>query len=149
MDHDIDSFKGEYAFLSNFYPCRIFLDTQEYGSVEHAYQAAKTNDPSERERIKRATTAGKAKAMGRTITLRPDWESLKSEVMENLVIDKFSNNKGLAWRLLATGDSKVLEGNNWGDQVWGVTKSPSGNWIGLNKLGEILMRVRGLLRAKN
>lgn len=38
----IDSFHGEYAFLSNYYDSPIFYDGILYPSVEHAFQAAKT-----------------------------------------------------------------------------------------------------------
>ena len=38
----IDSFVGEYYFLSNFYPCSIEHDGLRYPSSEHAYQAAKS-----------------------------------------------------------------------------------------------------------
>ena len=38
----IDSFQGEYRFLSNFWPCVVEYEGTEYPSVENAYQAAKT-----------------------------------------------------------------------------------------------------------
>ena len=47
----IDSFSGEHKFLSNFYPCNVTLDDIGYPSVEHAYQAAKTLNPEERQII--------------------------------------------------------------------------------------------------
>lgn len=42
MSNVIDSFSGNYRFLSNFWPCVVTLDDQQYTSTEHAYQAAKT-----------------------------------------------------------------------------------------------------------
>ena len=38
----IDSFTGDYHFLSNFAASKVELDGVEYKSVEHGYQAAKT-----------------------------------------------------------------------------------------------------------
>lgn len=38
---EIKGFFGEYRFLSNFWPAKVFLDGEEYPSVENAYQAAK------------------------------------------------------------------------------------------------------------
>lgn len=50
---------------------------------------------------------------------------------------KFLQNPDLADKLVATGDAELIEGNTWGDTVWGVC-----NGSGENRLGEILMRVR-------
>ena len=40
----IDSFSGEYDFLSNFYSQEITYDGIKYPTNEHAFQAAKTLD---------------------------------------------------------------------------------------------------------
>ena len=37
-------FKGEYAFLSNFYPSTFILDGKIYPTVEHYFQAQKTTN---------------------------------------------------------------------------------------------------------
>jgi N-glycosidase YbiA len=47
----IDSFRGDYAFLSNFYPVDITWEGLPYNSVEHAFQSAKSLDPSVRKRF--------------------------------------------------------------------------------------------------
>jgi len=62
----IESFSGQYRFLSNFYPARVMLgDGRIYPSVEHAYQAAKF-PPEEREPFRNPyLRAGDAKRMGR------------------------------------------------------------------------------------
>lgn len=44
----IDSFSGNYEFLSNFAGCNIIDDGIPYPSVENAYQAHKTLDMDER-----------------------------------------------------------------------------------------------------
>ncbi len=44
----IREFKGEFRFLSNFFPSRIYHDGIEYPTVEHAFQAAKTLDFEQR-----------------------------------------------------------------------------------------------------
>ena len=41
----IDSFRGEYGFLSNFNKSRVEFEGMTYPSVEHAFQAAKNPDP--------------------------------------------------------------------------------------------------------
>lgn len=38
----IDSFRGQYRFLSNFFPALCNYEGIVYPTVEHGYQAAKT-----------------------------------------------------------------------------------------------------------
>ena len=71
MKKVIDSFEGEYAFLSNFYPSKIYdFEGNEYPTVDHYFQAMKTMNPWERKKIAAAPTPGKAKQMGRRVNLR-------------------------------------------------------------------------------
>jgi ribA/ribD-fused uncharacterized protein len=147
----IDRFDGKYRFLSNFYPARVVLNLRVYDTVEHAYQAAKTLSKSERHTIRDAPTPGKAKRLGRRVTLRADWEDVKLEVMEELVRFKFREPR-LKQLLLDTGDALLIEGNTWGDRFWGACIgsveglprwNDGGGYIyGENWLGRILMAER-------
>jgi len=139
MTNIIDSFTGDYKFLSNFYPCKVKLDDVEYPSVEHAYQAAKTLDLDERKPFHKRPllTAGESKKMGRKLKIRPDWESVKLKVMEDLLAQKFAD-PVLKKQLQETGDAKLIEGNYWGDDFWGVDKKKGGK----NHLGKLLMKIR-------
>ncbi len=133
----IDSFAGEYNFLSNFYPNSIKLvGAGTFPSVEHAFQAMKTRDKNEIEEIRRAFTPGRAKKLGREATMRADWELIKDDVMLHCLRIKF-NDVRLAERLRQTEDAQLVEGNSWGDVYWGVCRG-----IGQNKLGQLLMQVR-------
>src|SRR6266568_5643057 len=114
----IDKFQGRYRFLSNFWITPIVFGVDIYKSVEHAYQAAKTNILSERELIQNARTPGEAKRMGKTVTLRPDWEHVKTKVMHDLVLQKFSGDP-LRAQLLATDNAELIEGNTWHDNFLG------------------------------
>ena len=38
----INSFRGKYNFLSNFYKTKIFFEGNYYDSIEHAFQASKS-----------------------------------------------------------------------------------------------------------
>lgn len=141
----IGPFRGEWRFLSNFWPCHVKLDGKTYVSVEHAYQAAKTNNQQDRAMIAVALTPGKAKRLGRTVMARPDWPTVRVEVMKDLVLQKFQNHPYLEKKLLATADEEIVEINEWGDRFWG--QSPMGS--GANTLGKILMGVREFLRDRN
>ena len=82
-----------------------------------------------------------AKAAGRKIDLRSDWEEVKDKVMYEIVLAKFTQNPDLKKKLLATGDEHLEEGNTWGDTIWGTVDG-----VGENRLGKILMRVRDELK---
>jgi len=144
MRQVIDSFRGEHECFSNFF-------VEEDGlTVEHRFQAAKPLDPAMRDRIMKAPTPQKAKYLGKSRTLfkiRPDWEEVKDSIMEALVLEKFTKYKVLRAELLATGDAELIEGNWWHDRVWGMVRGPGGKWVGENRLGKILMRVRERLKG--
>lgn len=140
----IRGFFGPYRYLSNFYPAPIQgPDGITYPTSEHAFQAAKTNDTLVRKAISRLATPGQAKRAGRTVELRPDWDSVKLDFMYHIVSAKFSQNPDLAAALIETGDMLLEETNRWGDTYWGVC-----NGKGENHLGRILMRVRSELANK-
>lgn len=138
----IESFRDEFAFLSNFYPSVIYVDGRKYPDVEHAYQAAKATTEEHHELVRLASTPGKAKKLGKVIPIRSDWEEVKVSVMRDLIRKKFEN-PFLRPLLLATDDAELVEGNYWHDTFWGVhTKTGEGqNW-----LGKILMEIRQEIR---
>lgn len=136
----IDRFDGPYRWLSNFYPVRIQYIEEWYPSVEHAYQAAKSDNPDVRKRFL-IGDAKSARAKGRRIKVRADWNSSKLAVMEHLLRQKFQRGD-LRAQLLSTGDQELVEGNWWGDQFWGVYHGKGDNY-----LGKLLMKIREELRA--
>lgn len=129
----IDSFRGKYRFLSNFYPV-------EGISVEHLYQSEKTQVIEEREWVLESDTPGIAKRRGRSVTMRSDWHDIKLEVMERLLRWKFSKDRFKSL-LLETDDAELIEGNHWHDYYWGMC-----NGKGSNHLGKLLMKIRGELK---
>ena len=133
----IREFQGKYRFLSNFWPATVSLldDSSLYPSVETAYQAAKTTDVSKRTPFM-YSSPGTSKRLGRKLKLREDWETVKLNVMLNLLRRKFAHPL-LKQKLLSTGEAKLIEGNYWGDTFWGVCKG-----VGENNLGKLLMQVR-------
>ncbi len=138
----ITEFKGEYEFLSNFYPSPLVYDAEEYATAEHAYQAAKCDEDVQRELVKLCATPALAKKMGRRVKLIPKWELVKLSIMEKIVRAKFSQNPELAAALMDTMPCGLVEGNWWKDTYWGVC-----NGVGQNHLGKILMKIRAELFA--
>jgi ribA/ribD-fused uncharacterized protein len=141
----ITEFRGSYQFLSNFYPAPIVYCGKTYPSAEHLYQSRKATDYAERERIRVAPSAGSAKRLGASCERRADWDSIKDDVMREVIELKFAKNPDLAERLLATGDAELVEGNSWDDTYWGRSLVTG---QGQNKLGVILMEVRASLAGQ-
>lgn len=139
----ITFFRGKYAFLSNFHPSPIHLEDGIYANVEAAFQASKTDNPEERAEVRKQNSPTMAKRKGRKVTLRPDWDQVKLEIMHDLVRQKFTRHPELKEKLLATGEEELIEGNNWNDRFWGVSKGQ-----GQNHLGKILMKIRAEVRFK-
>ncbi|KKM99407.1 hypothetical protein LCGC14_1148060 [marine sediment metagenome] len=134
----IGPFTGKYRFLSNFWPANVFYEGILYSSAEHAYQAAKTLIPTERLTIiYNCPTPRHAKRMGKTFTLRKDWDSIKLRIMEEVVFQKFRHNKIIHGKLVLTGNEELVEVNYWKDRFWGIYQNE-----GENHLGKILMIVR-------
>jgi ribA/ribD-fused uncharacterized protein len=140
MTGKIDSFKGAWEFLSNFWPCRITHDGIEYPTTEHAYQALKTTNKDIRRAIAQAASPYLAKKAGKAVQLREDWEQVKVPVMRFLLRLKFYH-APYTKALLATGDDQLIEGNYWKDTFWGVCDGVGENW-----LGRLLMEIREELR---
>ena len=136
----ITSFSGNHRFLSNFYPSTIVYKGVTFPTVEHAYQAAKSTDPNDLEMFSKMKTPSMAKQQGRCVPIREDWDKIKTNIMTTLVLRKFWDND-LAQLLRATGTQELIEGNTWGDCIWG--QCPIGT--GENKLGKILMNIRRAL----
>lgn len=148
----IGPFRGRYRFLSNFW--------DKHGKPsEHFFQAAKTTDKEARALILAAPTAGEAKRLGRPdgflelseklgreVSLRPDWESIKFDVMAWCLERKFQHPE-LRQMLLDTGDAELVELNTWNDLVWGRCTCAKHQGEGENNLGRLLMELRDKLRA--
>jgi ribA/ribD-fused uncharacterized protein len=167
----ITSFKESYSWLSNFSKHPVVFEGMTYCSVEHAFQAAKTLDiqrPTGTTRdVKKAghgivyeptiyrsdfqdnANPVIAKRMGKSrkdLNFRNDWEAVKDEVMYSCLWDKFTKNDDLQQKLVNTGTEELIEGNTWGDRIWGCTWDGS-QWIGQNRLGKALMKIRKELQV--
>lgn len=140
----ITEFKGEFRWLSNFWPVEGGFFKGK--TVEHFFQAAKTDDGDEYDSVINCETPGQAKRMGRKITLSFDWEEWKVAEMKALLWAKFDpeDNPGLAQMLIDTGDAILEEGNSWNDRFWGIC--PPGSNNGENMLGKLLMEIREELK---
>lgn len=138
----IDSFDGPYEWLSNFHERPFLLDDREWPTVEHYFQAMKSEDPRQQEWVRAARDAATAKRRGRSVRLRGGWLSRREDVMRAALEAKFNQHPDLAERLIETGSAHLEEGNTWGDSWWGTVEG-----VGANRLGLLLMELRGQLRS--
>jgi ribA/ribD-fused uncharacterized protein len=141
----INSFYGRWAFLSNFYPSPLTWEGIIYPTAEHAFNAGKTAVRWRRYALAEAATPQKAKRSGRTLELRPDWNTdVRYRVMREVLHAKFTCHPGRIAALRSTGGAVLVEGNRWHDQHWGdcYCGRPQCAEPGDNHLGWMLMALR-------
>ncbi len=129
-----------YGFLSNYWRSPIAATDYVYPTVEHYYQASKALLVEEHEMIRNLSTPTEAKFAGYHITLKPNWEDVKVDIMLVGLRAKFTQWPSLRTRLLATGTAILHEDSPW-DKYWGYAKGE-----GLDKLGQLIMQVREELK---
>lgn len=167
IDWDKVEFKNAKRYLSNMYPCNIYMDPiyakqfpmivfdgNNYGSTEHLYQALKSTSINFHKIIRDEPLPTKTKTLARKLlkpstnklllddifTFRSDWDEIKDSVMELCLLLKFTQHEDLKQKLINTGDTYIEERNCWGDTYWGTVDG-----IGENKLGLLLMKTRDFI----
>ncbi len=142
--------------LSQWHRCQFQIDGLTYNCSEQYMMACKARlfgDTAMAERITANPHPHEQKLMGASVK---DFDnSIWKAHSETIVYDgdcaKFSQNSGLAKRLLATKDATLAEANPR-DFIWGIGMSEDDplaldpmNWPGENLLGKTLMKVRDRL----
>lgn len=139
-------YMDEFYCLSNFAAFRLTWKGVDWDTSEHAYQASKFTDPSVRHRIqftRSAHAAFKIADAYRHIR-RPDWESVRLDVMREIIRAKHEQHQYVKVKLLETGDREIVE-DSWRDDFWGT--GPDGT--GQNWLGKLWMELRDEIRARD
>ena len=140
-----NSYEPYYEF-TNFYRCSILVDGKYWPTSEHYFQAQKFVGTPYVEKIRKLASAREAFQLSRDPSvsrwIRSDWDQVKDDIMLKALRCKFDQDEGLRDKLLGTGDKKLIE-HTENDSYWG-----DGGGTGLNKLGTLLMQVRGELRSK-
>ncbi len=138
-----DSGRPYFAF-TNFAKYKIEMDGKTWATTEHYYQAMKFEDAQLQEAVRLCATPKEAAKMGRDkkLPLRKDWEYVKEDYMYKALQAKFTQYPKLKELLLGTGNARIVEDSKI-DYYWGCGESGDG----LNRLGELLMKLREELRA--
>ena len=149
--------REQFGFLSHFHPAPVEVDGETWPTVEHYYQAQRSESQAYRRAIRNAATPGQAKKLAASPhsskktaqhswfrlhqqEVRADWGEVKLDIMRRADRAKYTQNPDLRALLLATGDAEIVEDTN-GDGFWGIGPDGSGpNWA-----GRVLMEMRAEL----
>jgi len=149
------------SYLSNFFWAPVTVDGVKYHSSEQLFMVQKAaffKDYESVTKILKAPDAKAAKALGRKVKNfdAEAWDKQSYEAMYQAVLTKFDepNNIVIREQLLATGDKILVEASPL-DKIWGVGLHEDNdlilddkNWLGENRLGEVLMGVRFTLQER-
>ncbi|EFA83796.1 hypothetical protein PPL_02864 [Heterostelium album PN500] len=134
-----------YGCFSNFSDHPVMMDGYIWPTSEHYYQAMKfkTTDIEYYHQIRDAESPARSFKMGNTYAhdKRRDWNQIKDQVMYDVVLNKFLQNKDIQRN---TGISKIVEHTRC-DDYWG--DGSDGN--GRNQLGKTLELVREFIKNAN
>lgn len=130
----------EFGFLNNFTISNMYLYGRWWNTVEAAYQSQKTLILSEQDSIWMAKNPREARDLGQKVTMRPNWDNIKNDVMYECVLAKFLQNTTLKSKLNATSNHELIEDSPV-DFWWGIGHDGTGQ----NMLGKILMKVRDII----
>ena len=133
-----------YGGFSNFSPHLVELKGRIWPTSEHYFQAQKFAATEHEETVRNAKSPMVAARMGRSRErpLRPDWETVKDDIMREVLRAKFSQHPELRSLLLSTGDAQLVE-HTRNDRYW----ADAGDGTGKNRLGQLLMELRAELRG--
>ncbi|KAJ7146330.1 hypothetical protein C8R44DRAFT_12370 [Mycena epipterygia] len=133
-----------YGF-TNLSPHPVGYDGEMYPTSEHLFQAFKFleyhPDVAKIIQLARRPIDAWAEVARHKAKIRADWPSIKIEMMDIVLWQKFNQFPLLKKELLATGDAELVE-DSPEDEFWGRGK----NHQGRNELGKALGRLRTKLR---
>lgn len=136
-------FHGEYYFLNNFSPSPMAVTVGnmlcEFDNVEAAYQAGRCPEKAD---SFLGLSGFQAYKLGKQLEPQPDWDSMKDEWMLTLLVIKFRD-PVLKRKLLNTDGTELIFETNMRDTYWGRYKG-----VGENRLGQLLMKVRDMLKIE-
>jgi ribA/ribD-fused uncharacterized protein len=137
-----------YGWLGNMYASPIEYNGKKWLTSEALFQALRFDDEEIRELIRKEKSPMGAKMKAKGNKNRMVIEPMSEKDVENMkmvVRLKFDQNEVLKSKLKISGEHVIVEniGNRNGERhlFWGMKKI-NGEWVGNNKMGEILMELR-------
>lgn len=145
--------RGYYYEFSNFFNCDVTWRGFTFGNTEAIFQCEKSMPDrfGINAEIMKSMSGREAKKYGRfNITLRPDWEEKKLDILLEILVQKFTQNDDLREILLGTTSKFIIEDTTgWHDNDYGrctcpkCSVKPAGNYLGTS-----LMLARAFLRGE-
>lgn len=132
-------YEGTKYFLSNFSSFKVRWRGVDWMTSEHAYQAAKFDDPEIIDKIKNAVSAHDAKkiALANYDKEIGNSSEIKINIMEEILRAKLTQHPYIQRKLRESGQCEIVE-NSPTDSFWG--RGP--DWKGQNWLGKLWMKLR-------
>ena len=137
-----------YGAFSNLYRRDVVFEGEVFATSEHAYQAGKARKPAVRKWLMEAPSPALLAMAAHGLyywDIAPGWSTTKFDRMRAVLRAKFTQHLDLRKLLLSTGNARLVESatvDNDVNRLWGEV-----NGVGRNMLGELLMEIRGQLRA--
>ena len=153
--HNPDEKNG---YLSNWFLSDFQLSEVNFSSMEQYMMYKKAvffDDSSVAEKIMDTDDVAEIKQLGRQVSGYDDntWNGVRQITVYEGLLGKFSQNKDLKKKLLATGDAFLAE-CAVNDRIWGIGLSMNDDhrfdkckWKGQNLLGYALMMVREKMKV--
>lgn|SRR3989338_1644011 len=140
----IGFYEREFYTFSNFSSFAVEWRGELWMTSEHAYQAAKFEDPMIQKEIMDARSAHDSKKIAEKYQdrVKSDWPETKLAVMEEILRTKLAQHTYVMKKLLQTGDKMLVE-DSWRDAFWRWGPNKDGE----NHLGKLWMKLRGELRG--
>lgn len=148
-------FKSGYP--SQWYPAEFTYKNQKFVNCEQMmmYEKAVTfGDIDTAELIMKEIDPKKHKELGRQVkNFNADiWNKVADDIVYNANYAKFSQNPMLFEKLICTGNKMFVECAPY-DKIWGngldintTLITPEDHWLGTNRLGKAIMKVRKALQ---
>jgi len=131
----------EFYVFDNFSSFQVEWQGILWPTSEHAYQAAhfKHTAPEIFEKIRLARSAHDAFKIAKANSDKhpPDWETIKIDIMKDILRHKIDQHPYVLKKLLESGSREIIE-DSWRDSEWGWGEQRDGQ----NKLGKIWMDLR-------
>lgn len=138
-------YEREFYVFSNFSSFSIIWNNKLYPTSEHVYHSEKFLDDTMKELIRTTRSAHDALKVSHQFVdqYRSDWNSVKLDIMKEILIAKVEQHPYVRKKLLESGTRELIE-DSWRDDFWGWGPNKDGN----NHLGKLWMEVRSIFQSQ-
>lgn len=158
MKDDFVFFWGTESPFSNWHPSPFTFEGIHYNCSEQYMMYAKATffgDYETAKKVMKESSPREQKKLGREVKgfNKTRWESVAVNLMVPALVAKFQSTPELTEYILNTDDKEIVEASP-SDTVWGIGLAEDdfrawnkSTWLGMNLLGETLMRTRDVIRG--